>query len=146
MNDLILTQEMFEASKVLAPAICRGKASLFFDGYGVRKYLTITGRTWAGEKPRIKITTEIDFEKAVHEFELQKYMELEWPAIKELISVLGDKPEIFANIKPFNWQDLQGKTLKIIVGEGPGMAVMGKCEETGDIYVLHAEYSREKVE
>jgi hypothetical protein len=92
MNGLTLTQEMFEASKILAPAICRGRASLFFDGYGIRKSLKITGSSFAGKRPHIRVTTEVEFKKTVTEFDLLEYMELNWSDIKELLSVLGDEP------------------------------------------------------
>ena len=92
MNDLILTEEMFEASKKLAPAICRGRASLFFDGYGIRKWLSIRGSMNSGKKPCIKIVIEVEFKKTIHQFELLEYMELNWMDIKKLINVLDDEP------------------------------------------------------
>ncbi len=92
MNDLILTQEMFEASKILAPAICRGRASLYFDGYGIGKWLMIVGTMHSGKKPRIKFITEIEFRKTIHEFKLLEYMKLQWSDVRELLSVLDDEP------------------------------------------------------
>lgn len=92
MNDLILTQEMFEASKILAPAICRGRAALYFDGYGVRKSLLISGSSWAGKRPCIRVKTEVEFKKTVTEFKLLDYMELQWSDARKLISVLDDEP------------------------------------------------------
>lgn len=104
MNDLILTKEMFEASKVLASALCRGRASLFFDGYGVRKWLSIRGSCHAAKKKCVKIVIEIQFKKTVHEFELSEYMELDWEDARELLSILDDEP---------TWITLEGNRKKV---------------------------------
>lgn len=92
MSDLRLTQEMFEASKTLAPAICRGRASLYFDGYGIRKALSIRGALIAGKSPYVVIRLEIEFHKTTYQYPLYDYLSLEWPDIRELISVLDDEP------------------------------------------------------
>ena len=92
MNDLILTQEMFEASKILAPAICRGRASLFFDGYGIRKHLSIRGASMSGKSPYMIFRIDIEFQKTTYQYPLHEYMALNWPEVKELIGVLDDEP------------------------------------------------------
>lgn len=99
MSNLILTQEMFEASKILAPAICRGRASLYFDGYGIRKSLSIRGASRAGQSPYIVIKIEIEFKKTSYQYPLSEYMALDWSAMKELISVLDDEP-IWITLNP----------------------------------------------
>jgi len=92
VNDLILTQEMFEASKALAPAICRGRASLYFDGYGIRKYLSIRGASNAGKSPYMVLRIDIEFKKTTYQYPLHEYMGLSWSDIRELISILDDEP------------------------------------------------------
>jgi hypothetical protein len=92
MMNLVLTKEMFEASKILAPAIVRGRASLYFDGYGIRKHLKIIGSMSAGKKPRIRIITEVEFKRTVHEFELSEYLQLQWDYICDLLLVLDEQP------------------------------------------------------
>ena len=49
-----------------------------------------------------------------------------------------------SDIKPFNWEELDGKTLKISVGKDitdgvKATTVMGQCQENGQIYVIHSE-------
>lgn len=88
VSKLTLTQELFEASKILAPALCRGRSSLVFDGYGIRKWLTVRFSMHSGKKHRVRLITEIEFEKTVHEFTLSEYMNLEWTEVKELLSDL----------------------------------------------------------
>lgn len=92
MSDLILTQEIFEASKILAPAITRGRASLYFDGYGIRKALSIRGASHAGKSPYIVLRIDIEFKKTTYQYPLHEYMELNWSDIKELIGILDDEP------------------------------------------------------
>ena len=83
---------MFEASKILAPAICRGRASLFFDGYGIRKYLSIRGASMAGKSPYVVIRLDIEFHKTTYQYPLYDYLNLEWSDIRELIGILDDEP------------------------------------------------------
>lgn len=92
MSDLILTQEIFEASKILAPAITRGRASLYFDGYGIRKSLSIRGASHAGKSPYMIFRIDIEFKKTTYQYPLHEYMNLEWSDVKELISVLDAEP------------------------------------------------------
>lgn len=91
-DNLKLTQEMFEASKVLAPAICRGRASLYFDGYGIRKSLSIRGASISSKSPYMVIRLDIEFHKTTYQYPLYDYINLDWSDIKELISVLDDEP------------------------------------------------------
>jgi len=92
MINLKLTQEMFEASKILAPAICRGRASLFFDGYGIRKSLSIRGASIAGKNPYMIFRTDIEFKKTTHQYPLHEYINLDWSEVKEILSELDDEP------------------------------------------------------
>jgi len=44
------------------------------------------------------------------------------------------------DIKPFEWEELDGKTLKIRAGKHEGaMVVVGYDPETKDVFVLHEE-------
>ncbi|MGE7828918.1 hypothetical protein [Paenibacillus sp. NPDC093718] len=46
------------------------------------------------------------------------------------------------DIKPFEWEELDGKTLKIRAGKQEGvMIVVGYDQETKDTFVLHEEFS-----
>ena len=92
MHNLVLTREMFEASKTLAPAICRGRASLIFDGYGIRKYLSIRGASLAGKTPYVVIRLDIEFKKTTYQYPLHEYMALNWDEIRELLTPLDDQP------------------------------------------------------
>lgn len=50
------------------------------------------------------------------------------------------------DIKPFEWEKLNGKNLRIIVGEQDGsVAVLGYDEENKVAYVLHNEISEEPI-
>jgi|GEM_PF-1682714 len=89
-NNIKLTEELFEASKILAPAISRGRASLYFDGYGIRKSLQIIGSSRAGQSPCIRIRLDIELVKTVHQFPLLKYMNLKWSDMKELLHDLEE--------------------------------------------------------
>lgn len=55
-----------------------------------------------------------------------------------------NKPKFKADdIKPFEWEELNGKTLRIVAGEQEGaMIVVGYDQETKDVYVLHEEFSK----
>lgn len=88
---LVLTKEMFEASKIVAPAIARGRASLFFD-YGVRRHATIRGTSQAGKSPCIIFKMEKEFRKITNQYGLAEYMALEWEEIKALLRFLDDEP------------------------------------------------------
>lgn len=58
-------------------------------------------------------------------------------------NAINPKP-FFDGIKPFSWEDLDGKTLQIRAGKQEGkMLVVGYDQETKDIYVLHEEFSKE---
>ena len=92
MNNLKLTEEMFESSKILALAICRGRASLFFDGYGIRKSLSIRGASLAGKSPYMVLRIEIEFVKTTYQYPLHEYTKLSWTEIKELLTPLDDEP------------------------------------------------------
>jgi hypothetical protein len=97
-NNLMLTPEMFEASKILAPAMCRGRASLYFDGYGIRTHLQIIGSMRAGKDPHIRIVLNIEHQRTIHQFPLHKYMAMEWVEMKELIREI-DQPQ-WITVKP----------------------------------------------
>lgn len=52
--------------------------------------------------------------------------------------------ELIENVHKFDWKDLQGMVLRIVVGEDDvdgvkSTCVMGVDESTGDYYVLHTE-------
>jgi hypothetical protein len=56
---------------------------------------------------------------------------------------------LFENIKPFDWKELDGKKLKISVGESIDSlakemttVVVGYEKKTGNMYTLHAETKR----
>jgi|GEM_PF-3421243 len=51
-----------------------------------------------------------------------------------------DKQTLFRDIKPFEWEELDGKTLQIRAGKQEGvLIVVGYDQETKDIFVLHDE-------
>lgn len=51
-----------------------------------------------------------------------------------------DKQTLFKDIKPFEWEELDGKTLQIRAGKQEGvLIVVGYDQETKDIFVLHDE-------
>jgi hypothetical protein len=57
--------------------------------------------------------------------------------------------DLLENIHKFEWKDLHGKVLKIVVGEGQedgvkSVCVMGLDEHTGHYYVLHTKTTREE--
>jgi hypothetical protein len=92
VNETKLTEEIFEASKIIAPALCRGRGSLFFDGYGVRKYLSIRGASHSGKTPYVVIKLEIEFHKITYQYPLCEYMSLKWPEIQGLLVDLENEP------------------------------------------------------
>ena len=56
---------------------------------------------------------------------------------------------LLENIHKFEWKDLHGKVLKIVVGEDvldgvKSVCVMGLDAHTGHYYVVHTETTREK--
>ena len=57
--------------------------------------------------------------------------------------------DLLENIHKFEWKELDGKVLKIVVGEDKldgvkSVCVMGLDEQTGHYYVLHTKTTREK--
>ena len=57
--------------------------------------------------------------------------------------------DLLENIHKFEWKELDGKVLKIGVGESQeddvkSVCVMGLDEQTGHYYVLHTKTTREK--
>ena len=47
------------------------------------------------------------------------------------------------DIKPFEWEELNGKTLRIVAGRQEGaLIVVGYDQETEDVYVMHEEISK----
>lgn len=50
------------------------------------------------------------------------------------------------SIKPFEWEELNGRTLQIVAGKQEGvMIVVGYDQETKDVYVLHEEFSKSPI-
>lgn len=57
--------------------------------------------------------------------------------------------DLLENIHKFEWRELDGRVLKIVVGEDEldgvkSVCVMGLDGKTGHYYVLHTETTREK--
>lgn len=89
LENLRLTEEMFEASKILAPAIARGRADLFFDGYGARKWLSIRGTMNAGKNHSVRVIMCVEFKKTIHQYTLTEYMSMEWDEMITLLRLKG---------------------------------------------------------
>lgn len=82
--DVMLTEGMFEASKVLAEAICRGKAKLMFFGYATGYSLTISGGS-SGRGKGIVISKGLGENFVItKKVSLKEYKAMKWDEMKKI--------------------------------------------------------------
>jgi hypothetical protein len=88
-NDILLTEAVFEASKVVAVSLARARAFLYFPGHA--KCVSIRGGAQSlsarGERASIKIVIGSGNEKVERKYRVSQYMQLSWDDVKDIIPI-----------------------------------------------------------